>query len=97
METALSASPPAAIRRRRLLAAQPPPRHLAGVGWYIWGQSVNESVTPRMPNRYQTGAYERAANDFYPTPSWVTELLTNTCGCAAWSGSRAPARARWQQ
>ena len=29
-------------------------------------------------NRYQTGAYERAANDFYPTPSWVTELLTNT-------------------
>ncbi|MGZ9111426.1 MAG: hypothetical protein ACXW3X_10160 [Rhodoplanes sp.] len=32
-----------------------------------------------MPsNRYQTGAYERATNDFYPTPSWVTELLTNT-------------------
>ena len=31
-----------------------------------------------MPNRYRTGAYERAANDFYPTPSWVTELLTNT-------------------
>ena len=32
-----------------------------------------------MPSpRYRTGAYERAANDFYPTPSWVTELLTST-------------------
>ena len=30
-----------------------------------------------MPSpRYRTGVYERA--DFYPTPSWVTELLTNT-------------------
>jgi hypothetical protein len=27
-----------------------------------------------MPlNRYQTGAYERGANDFYPTPSWVPD------------------------
>jgi hypothetical protein len=32
-----------------------------------------------MPSpRYGPGAYERQANDYYGTPSWVTELLTNT-------------------
>jgi hypothetical protein len=46
---------------------------------HLWVKTFTKALAPPMPsNRYQTGAYARAANDFYPTPSWVTELLTNT-------------------
>ena len=50
--------------------------------WYIWGETVTQSVSTRMSaskrGLYPADAYERAESDFYPTPSWVSELLTNT-------------------